>query len=108
MEEEGRRRRRLSYTGAVLTEEAATLEIGGDYECKCGSDGLLCSHYVTGKPELCRYPWSGAEGHRFLQDRDNSCGAGCGRGGLRVLSGDPPQGKSDGRGETEVEGQTLQ
>ena len=49
VEEEGRKRRRLSYTGAVLTEKAATLKTGGDYECKCGSDGPLCSHYVTGK-----------------------------------------------------------
>lgn len=40
----------LSYTGAVVTEDDVTGENGGEYECKCGSSGQICTFYVAGKP----------------------------------------------------------
>ena len=38
----------LSYTRAVVTENEVTGENGGEYGCKCGSNGQICTFYVTG------------------------------------------------------------
>ena len=47
--EEGRLKQRLSFTGAVLTDDGVTTESGGEYECKCGSEGQICTFYVAGE-----------------------------------------------------------
>ena len=39
----------LGYRDAVVTEFDITGENGGEYECKCGSTGQICTFYVAGK-----------------------------------------------------------
>ena len=49
LEDGGMKRMRLRFNGPVVTEEAASWETGGHYECKCGSDGPYCGYYVSGE-----------------------------------------------------------
>lgn len=41
------RKQQLSYTGADIIEDGVTGESGGEYECRCGSDGQICTFYVA-------------------------------------------------------------
>ena len=40
-------REKLSFAGVAVTEDGVTEESGGEYECRCGNDGKVCTFYVA-------------------------------------------------------------
>lgn len=47
------RKQQLSDTGAAIIDDGVTGENGGEYECKCGSDGQICTFYVGSESANC-------------------------------------------------------
>ena len=50
--DDGGKKVQLSHTGAILSKNIVSPEAGGEYTCKCGESGHLCTYYIAGKIDL--------------------------------------------------------